>query len=145
MGRLETPTGTKGYAGLLSQLEPPTGTKNPTFVPASGPNQDHWCEGPLVPVGATNRTVPVGGSNRDKTAPTLYHLLPPPPEPISSVLLLFLAWVGGSFCPFPPRFVKNLRFPVHSTVIKVRSLFLSSFISYLAQFLLFRNREMGDL
>src|SRR6185312_1144104 len=87
------------------------------FVPVSGTNRDQRSLTLMVPVGATKRKsvrplVPVGGSNRDKTAPTLYHLLPPPPEPISSVLLLFLAWVGGSFCPFPPRFVKNLRFPV---------------------------------
>ena len=72
--------------------------------------------------------------------------LSPSSSPIRAIqlsVLTVLGSSGGSSCPFPPRFVKTLWFPVHSTVVKIRSLFLSSFISCVVHFFWFRNREMG--
>jgi len=40
LSRLVVPTGTKGYAGILSRLEPPTGTKGSHFVPVGVSNRD---------------------------------------------------------------------------------------------------------
>ena len=74
--RLVAPIGTKGPGDQWSRMEPPTGTNG----------------GDLVPV---------GGSNQDKRAPAYIPFLPPPPpEPFSSVFLLFLARVGGVLAHF---------------------------------------------
>ena len=57
--------------------------------------------------------------------PGLYPLSSSPVRAIQLSVLAVLGSGGGSFCPFHPRFVKTLWFPVHSTAIKFRSLFLS--------------------
>jgi len=84
----------------------------------------------------------VSGSNKDKTppAPPL-----PPPEPFSSFVLAVLSSGGGFQAHFLRDFVKALDSPVLPTAIKVRSLFLLSFIDFVAHIMVWGYRNVKFL
>ena len=95
MSRLVVPTGTKGYAGLLSRLEPPTGTKGPHFVPVGVSNREKM---PWPPADPASRWT------RDKS-----HLLSR-----AQRLPGQMAWKEGLFCS-SARFLLKVAIPDYQT------------------------------
>ena len=112
----------------MSRLEAPIGTKGWPFILVGGSNRDKRLRGPFVPVGV---------SNRDKTPWPPYPLSSSPARAIQlTCFLMFLARDSGVLAHFFTTFVKIFDSPVHPSALKVWGLFFSSFLAFIAHFML---------